>query len=99
VYAEEWRLPGLSVADMLWPSMQVQPWCAKAVWTRALARPLEAGDTDARRTLLALLQPAKGGVMWRTAKSSVAQELGIPEQMSSVQRLALSAVERHAYRR
>ena len=62
-------------------------------------RPLERGDRAAQRTLLALLQPSAGGIMWRTAKSSVAHELGIPQQTSSVQRLALSAVERHAYRR
>ena len=79
--------------------MQVQPWCNRSVWTRALARPLEAGAHAARRALLALLQPAKGGIMWRTSKNSVAHELGIPRQVANVQRLTLSAVERHAYRR
>lgn len=79
--------------------MQVHPWCDRSLWTRALARPLEAGAPAARRALLSLLQPSKGGIMWRTSKNSVAHELGIPRQVANVQRLALSAVERHAYRR
>jgi hypothetical protein len=37
--------------------------------------------------------------MWRSSKESVASELGIPRQVSLVERLDLSAVERHAYQR
>ena len=80
-------------------ALQVQPWCDRATWAAALARPLQAGCPAARRALLALLQPARGGLMRRTAKNDVAAELGIPAQTSHVKKLDLSAVERHAYRR
>ena len=72
---------------------------APATWRRTVAEPLQRGCARARGTLLALLQPRRGGLMWRTSKDAVAHELGIPQQRSTVLALQLSAVERHAYRR
>lgn len=77
----------------------MEPWSDSYLWRKAVQAPVEAGDVAARNLLLALLQPAQGGIMWRTAKESVAHELGLPPQVSTVTRLQLSAVERHAYRR
>jgi RNase P protein component len=79
--------------------MQVDYWSDRGVWKRKLQWPVEAGDAAARAVLLALLQPSKGGFMWRTSKTSVASELSIPPQSTVVQRLQLSAIERHSYRR
>lgn len=78
---------------------QTEPWVNPSTWRHAVASPLQRGDARARATLLALLQPRRGGLMWRTSKDSVAHELGIPQQRSAVRTLQLSAVERHAYRR
>eukprot|EP00892_Ulva_mutabilis_P001424 jgi/Ulvmu1/11282/UM073_0054.1 len=79
--------------------LQMEPWSDKKVWERVLQRPVEAGDHAAQAALLRLLQPARGGIMWRTSKESVARELGIPAQEAVVQRLQLTPVEWHAYRR
>lgn len=53
----------------------------------------------ARLRLLAVLKPALGGIMWRTAKRDVAAELGVPPQRHSLVTLRLSAIERHFYQR
>lgn len=79
--------------------MQVEYWSDRWVWKRVLQNRVEAGNAAAQAVLLALLQPSKGGIMWRTSKNSVASELGIPKQTTVVKRLQLSAVERHSYRR
>ena len=57
------------------------------------------GAVAARRALLALLQPSRGGYMWRTTKASVQHELGIPKQTTSVVRLDLNAIQKHELRR
>ncbi len=53
----------------------------------------------ARSRLLAVLKPALGGIMWRSAKRDVAAELGVPAQRHSLASLRLSAIERHFYQR
>ena len=53
----------------------------------------------ARSRLMAVLKPALGGIMWRTAKHDVAAELGVPAQRHSLASLRLSAIERHFYQR
>jgi hypothetical protein len=60
---------------------------------------VSTADIGARRALLALLQLARGGVMWRTTKSSIEHELSIPKQVTSVVRLDLNAIQKHALRR
>ena len=50
------------------------------------------------QTDIPAVQPAKGGVMWRTSKASVLDELSIPKQESIVVRLALSPIQQHALR-
>ena len=53
-----------------------------------------------RACVLQLLQPACGGLMWRTQKADLdPQELGIPPQTAHTSQLAFSAVERYFYNR
>jgi hypothetical protein len=52
-----------------------------------------------RGRLLRLLCPATGGLMWRTAKADVLQEMGVPPQHHHTTLLRLSAIERHWYNR
>lgn len=64
----------------------MEPWSDKRVWESVVQRPVEAGCPRAQAALLQLLQPSCGGIMWRTSKSSVAKELGIPAQVRSAPR-------------
>ena len=57
------------------------------------------GSCAGRARLLAALRPGGGGLMWRTAKADVADELGLPPQHARLSRLGLSAIERHFYNR
>lgn len=52
-----------------------------------------------RERLVQLLRPASGGLMWRSSKADVAAELGLPPQQERLTPMALSAIERHFYRR
>lgn len=61
--------------------VQMEPWQDRPTWDWAIQRPVEAGDRHAQAVLLRLLQPSHGGIMWRTSKNSVAEELGIPKQV------------------
>lgn len=69
--------------------MQIEPWCDPGVWSAAILTRKAGGDIAANRSLLALLQPSRGGVLWRTTKASVQHELGIPAQTSEVVRIDL----------
>ena len=47
--------------------------------------------------LLSVLRPAEGGLLWRTAKADVGQEISLPSQTHRVTYLTLNAIERHFY--
>ena len=44
-----------------------------------------------------MLRPAEGGLLWRTAKADVGQEIALPPQTHRVTWLTLNAIERHFY--
>ena len=44
-----------------------------------------------------MLRPAEGGLLWRTAKADVGQEIALPPQTHRVTYLTLNAIERHFY--
>lgn len=48
---------------------------------------------------MAVLRPAEGGLLWRTAKADVEHELMLPPQSHRTTFLTLSAIERHFYMR
>ena len=48
---------------------------------------------------MAVLRPADGGLLWRTAKADVEHELTLPPQSQQTTFLTLSAIERHFYMR
>ena len=52
-----------------------------------------------RARLLSILKPSEGGLLWRTAKADVADELGLPPQHQQTSSLQFSAIERHFYSR
>ena len=63
----------------------------------ALSQP--ACFSAARARLFALLRPSQGGLMWRSAKADVADELALPPQHNELVSLQLNAIERHFYTR
>lgn len=62
----------------------MEPWCDKRVWERTIQRPVQEGCLHAQDALMRMLQPSRGGIMWRTSKNSVAKELGIPAQVCRI---------------
>lgn len=90
---------GLEDLQGLAAFLRLNPWSDRQWWGTALQRPTEAGDPVAFSRLLRVLRPALGGIMWRSAKRDVVNELQLPLQSCSVTHLALSAVERHWYTR
>ncbi|GIL90673.1 hypothetical protein Vretifemale_18375 [Volvox reticuliferus] len=89
-----------------------RPWNERRWWNRCVQRPVEAGDPVGRQLLLRLLRPSakpdirgggclscNGGLMWRSAKRDVEEELGLPPQSTHISHLRLSAVELHFYNR
>ena len=60
---------------------------------------LAAGNEQAQHVALEALRPAAGGLLWRTSKADVADELGIPPQSQKISSLHMSPVERHFYAR
>ncbi len=71
---------GLEDIHGLLAFLRAQPWAEPAVWARLVRAPLEEGLAEGRARLLALLRPAAGGLMWRTAKLDVVHELALPAQ-------------------
>lgn len=66
----------------------------------ALREPYVKGYEGGRARVMDLLQPGKGGLMWRSSKASLPpHELGIPPQEQRSTQLHLSAIERHFYTR
>jgi len=70
-------------------------------WWRRVTRAADAGDptprwgggATARASILTTLDPARGGLLWRSSKAAVAAESGIPPQGETETRLALAPVE------
>ena len=79
--------------------LQAAPYDSRPWFQRVLQHPYEAGSRAARARLLALLKPSLGGLLWRSAKADVAEELGLPPQHHHLTNLHLSAIERHFYSR
>jgi E3 ubiquitin-protein ligase SHPRH len=48
---------------------------------------------------MAVLRPAEGGLLWRTAKADVEHEMKLPLLSYRTTFLTLSAIERHFYMR
>lgn len=78
--------------------MQVDPWCSYKLWRQAVVEPFERREPHAARTLIDLMSPSGGGIMWRTTKASVQHEIEVPDQDCAVVELALTAEQRHALR-
>ena len=47
--------------------------------------------------LMSALRPAEGGLLWRTAKVDVLDEIKLPQQTHRMTYLTLNAIERHFY--
>jgi E3 ubiquitin-protein ligase SHPRH len=90
---------GLEDLQGLMAFLKVQPYADKFWWKRVIQQPYEAGSRAARARLLQLLRPAVGGLLWRSAKADVKNELGIPPQHHHLTNLKFSAIERHFYAR
>ena len=46
---------------------------------------------------MSVLRPAEGGLLWRTAKADVLDEIKLPQQTHRMTYLTLNAIERHFY--
>ena len=90
---------GLEDLQGLMAFLKVQPYADKFWWKKVIQQPYEAGSMAARARLLELLRPAVGGLLWRSAKADVKNELGIPPQHHHLTSLRFSAIERHFYAR
>lgn len=90
---------GLEDLQGLMAFLKVQPYADKYWWKRVIQQPYETGSRAARARLLQLLRPAAGGLLWRSAKADVKNELGIPPQYHHLTNLKFSAIERHFYAR
>lgn len=90
---------GLEDLQGLMAFLKVDPYSERHWWQRCIQRPYEAGSRAARARLLTLLKPSAGGLLWRSAKADVKEELGLPPQHSHLTHLTFSAIERHFYSR
>lgn len=81
--------------------LRVEPYSTKSWWNKLIQNPLETGENyeSALRRLINLLKPSVGGLMWRSSKLDVADELNLPEQITCPTRLDFSKIERHFYSR
>eukprot|EP00887_Chlorella_sp_A99_P002685 scaffold6.g2685.t1 len=78
---------GLEDLFGLFAFLQAAPYDSRAWFQRVLQQPYEAGSAAARARLLGLLRPALGGLLWRSSKADVADELGLPPQHHHLTRL------------
>jgi E3 ubiquitin-protein ligase SHPRH len=92
---------GLEDLYGLFAFLRVEPYSAKSWWNMLIQNPLETGENyeSALNRLINLLKPSIGGLMWRSSKSDVADELNLPEQIIYPTRLDFSKIERHFYSR
>lgn len=81
--------------------LKVEPYAHKFWWNRLIQMPLEEADGNslALVRLLNLLKPKHGGIMWRSMKKYVQNELQIPRQEIQITKLEFSKIEKHFYDR
>ena len=79
--------------------LKVEPYASRLWWRKLIQEPYEEGSSAARARLMMLLRPAVGGLLWRSSKADVKEELGIPPQHHHLTNLDFSAIERHFYGR
>ena len=72
--------------------LQLDPYCVEAWWRLGVYRPYCLGD---RGPMLEVLR----GLLWRTSKRDVLDQIEIPGQSDEVSWLQFSPVEEHFYRR
>ncbi|CAK0735069.1 hypothetical protein CVIRNUC_000523 [Coccomyxa viridis] len=77
--------------------LHANPYSERHFWKHVLQEPYMAGCPAGKARLLRVLRPAEGGLLWRTAKADVGQEIGLPPQTHRVTYLTLNAIERHFY--
>lgn len=90
---------GLEDLQGLLAFLQLSPYENRTWWGRCIQKPYNCGIPAARARLLQILKPNLGGIMWRSSKADVQDELGLPEQYHHLKMLTLSAIERHFYNR
>ena len=56
-----------------------------------------SGAVSGKARLLSVLRPAEGGLLWRTAKVDIVDEIKLPQQTHRMTYLTLNAIERHFY--
>ncbi|KAG0565163.1 hypothetical protein KC19_8G169500 [Ceratodon purpureus] len=71
-----------------------EPFDNKRWWTSVLKEPYEEGKYGAVRAMHDLFR----GLMWRSTKAQVADELGLPPQDEQLEWLRFSPIEAHFYR-
>lgn len=67
-------------------------------WNALVQQSCDSGSTRGFANLTRLLQPSSGGIMWRTRKVDVKEDLDLRPQTVSITSLDLSEVERHFYK-
>jgi len=78
-----------------------RPFCERGWWGRVISEPYQDGSAAAVGRLMHFLRPGDSGrgLLWRTQKKDVRAELGLKPQTFLTERLSLSAVESHFYKR
>jgi E3 ubiquitin-protein ligase SHPRH len=79
--------------------LQLHPYDYKYWWNKLVQAPCDEGTTRGFSNLTKLLQPSSGGIMWRTRKHDVKDDLNLQPQMVKITKLKLSPVERHFYKK
>ncbi|UPR01651.1 E3 ubiquitin-protein ligase SHPRH [Chloropicon primus] len=78
--------------------LQAHPFDYRYWWNMLVQNSCELGSTQGFSNLTGLLQPSSGGIMWRTRKVDVKEDLNLQPQLVKITNLDLSAVERHFYK-
>ena len=76
-----------------------QPFNTKFWWNTLIQKPCDEGSALGFSNLTKLLQPSSGGIMWRTRKIDVKEDLKLQPQVVKMTNLELSPVERHFYKK
>ena len=79
--------------------LQAPPYNERYWWNALIQQPCNEGSIAGFRNLTSLLQPSTGGLMWRTRKVDVKDDLDLQPQIIRVSKLELSNIERHFYKK